>query len=158
MGVDFSAPFKNQIMTVYDGVIVRSNDYKKDVDIDTYNSFLEISAKVGKTPEDIYNFILLGKSVVIDHGYSLTTKFRTITVYSHLSSIQDNIIAGTVVAQGDVIGFSGNTGTSSGALQNKKWAHLHWEIFFDDSKGRYFIGQNIPTELLKNNIDLLFEQ
>ena len=158
MGVDFSAPFNHPIRAVYGGVIVRSNGYQKDVDIDTYNSFLEISAKVGKTPEDIYNFILLGKSVVIDHGYSLTTKFRTITVYSHLSSIPDDIIAGSVVAQGDVIGFSGNTGTSSGALQNKKGAHLHWEIFFDDSKGRYFIGQNIPTELLKNNIDLLFEQ
>ena len=158
MGVDFSAPLNHPIRAVYDGIVVRSNAFQKDVDIDTYNSFLEISAKVGKTPDDIYDFILLGRSVVIDHGYSITNKFRTITVYSHLSSIPDNLVAGSVVTQGDIIGFSGNTGTSSGALQNDKGAHLHWEIFFDDAKGRYFIGQNIPAELLKNNIDLLFEQ
>tara|TARA_B100000989_G_scaffold107428_1_gene78740 strand:+ start:340 stop:1053 length:714 start_codon:yes stop_codon:yes gene_type:complete len=157
MGVDFSAPLNYPIRAVFDGVIVRSNQFQEDVDIDTYKTFLEMSAKVGKTPDDIYHFILLGKSVVIDHGYSITDKFRTITVYSHLSSIPNDLIAGTKVKKGDVIGFSGNTGTSSGARKNDKGAHLHWEIFFDDSNGRYFLGQNIPTELLKNNIDLLFE-
>lgn len=157
MGVDFSAPLNYPIRAVFDGVIVRSNQFQEDVDIDTYKTFLEMSAKVGKTPDDIYHFILLGKSVVIDHGYSITDKFRTITVYSHLSSIPNDLIAGTKIKKGDVIGFSGNTGTSSGARKNDKGAHLHWEIFFDDSNGRYFLGQNIPTELLKNNIDLLFE-
>ena len=78
-------------------------------------------------------------------------------MYSHLSSIPDNLVAGSVVTQGDIIGFSGNTGTSSGALQNDKGAHLHWEIFFDNKNGRYFLGQNIPTELLKENIDQLFK-
>ena len=73
--------------------------------------------QVGKTPDDIYNFILLGKSVVIDHGYNITDKYRAITVYSHLSSITDGIMAGDVVKAGDIIGLSGNTGTSSGALQ-----------------------------------------
>ena len=157
MGVDFSAPLNHPIRAVYGGVVVRSNGYQKDVDIDTYNSFLEISARVGKTPEDIYNFILLGKSVVIDHGYEITDKFRTITVYSHLSSIAEGLIAGSIIKQGDIIGLSGNTGTSSGALNNNKGAHLHWEMFFDDSSGRYFLGQNIPTGLLKNNIELLFQ-
>ena len=157
MGVDFSAPLNYPIRAVFDGVIVRSNQFQEDVDIDTYKTFLEMSAKVGKTPDDIYHFILLGKSVVIDHGFSITDKFRTITVYSHLSSIPNDLIAGTKVKKGDVIGFSGNTGTSSGARKNDKGAHLHWEIFFDDSNGRYFLGQNIPPELLKNNIDLLFE-
>ena len=157
MGVDFSAPLNYPIRAVFDGVIVRSNQFQEDVDIDTYKTFLEMSAKVGKTPDDIYHFILLGKSVVIDHGFSITDKFRTITVYSHLSSIPNDLIAGTKVKKGDVIGFSGNTGTSSGARKNDNGAHLHWEIFFDDSNGRYFLGQNIPPELLKNNIDLLFE-
>ena len=110
-----------------------------------------------ETIQDIYDFILLGKSIVIDHGYDITDKFRTITVYSHLSSITEGLVAGDVVQQGDVIGFSGNTGTSSGALQNDKGSHLHWELFFDDSTGRYFLGQNIPSNLLKNNIEQLFK-
>ena len=95
---------------------------------------------------------------MIDHGYDITDKFRTITVYSHLSSITEGLVAGDIVQQGDVIGFSGNTGTSSGALQNNKGSHLHWELFFDDSTGRYFLGQNIPSNLLKNNIEQLFNK
>jgi murein DD-endopeptidase MepM/ murein hydrolase activator NlpD len=95
--------------------------------------------------------------VIIDHGYAITSKYRSITVYSHLSSIPESIKPGVVVKEGDLIGYSGNTGTSSGALRNDKGAHLHWEIFFDNNNSRYFLGQNIPAELLKENIDLLFK-
>ena len=66
-------------------------------------------------------------------------------------------MAGNKVQSGDIIGLSGNTGTSSGALQNDKGAHLHWELFFDDKSGRYFLGQKIPPGLLKNNIEQLFQ-
>ena len=156
-GIDFSSPLNYPIKAVYDGIVIRSNNQHEDVDINTYNELLLTTEKLKKTPEDIYNFILLGKSIVIDHGYSITKKFRTVTVYAHLSSIPNEIKPGTRVAQGDIIGFSGNTGTSSGALRNEKGAHLHWEIHFDDSKGRYFLGQNIPEELLHSNIVQLFE-
>ena len=157
LGIDFSAPMGYPIRAVYDGVVVRSNNTHEDVDIETYNSFLATSSKLGKTPEDIYNYILLGKSIIIDHGYAITSKYRSITVYSHLSSIPESIKPGVVVKEGDLIGYSGNTGTSSGALRNDKGAHLHWEIFFDNKNGRDFLGQNIPTELLKENIDQLFK-
>lgn len=157
LGVDFSAPMDYPIHAVYDGIVVRSNNMYEDVDADTYNSFLATTTELGKTPEDIYNYILLGKSVIIDHGYAITSKYRSITVYSHLSSIPESIKPGAIVKEGDLIGLSGNTGTSSGALRNNKGAHLHWEIFFDNKSGRYFLGQNIPTELLKENIDLLFK-
>jgi len=157
MGVDFSSPMNYPIRAAFDGVVVRSNAFQQDVDIDTYNYFLNLSSQVGKTPDDIYNFILLGKSVVIDHGYNITNKYRAITVYSHLSEISKGLVPGIVVKKGDIIGLSGNTGTSSGALQNDKGAHLHWELFFDDRTGRYFLGQNIPSDLLKINIEQLFE-
>ena len=157
MGVDFSSPMNYPIRAAFDGVIVRSNAFQEDVDIDTYNYFLSLSSQIGKTPDDIYNFILLGKSVVIDHGYNITDKYRAITVYSHLSSIREGMMAGDIVKAGDIIGLSGNTGTSSGALQNDKGAHLHWELFFDDKSVRYFLGQNIPSDLLKINIEQLFQ-
>jgi murein DD-endopeptidase MepM/ murein hydrolase activator NlpD len=156
MGVDFSSPMNYPIKAAYGGVVVRSNAHQEDVDIETYEYFLDLSAKVGKTPDDIYNFILLGKSVVIDHGFNITEKYRSITVYSHLSSITEGLVAGSKVKQGEVIGLSGNTGTSSGSLRNNRGSHLHWEIFFDDDSGRYYLGQNIPPELLKLNIELLF--
>jgi len=156
-GIDFPIPLNGPIMAVSGGIIVRSNPMHSDVDIKTYNAFLETTQKLSKTPEDIYNYILLGKSIVIDHGYSIAPNFRTISVYAHLSSIADGVLPGTRVEKGQLIGFSGNTGTSSGALRNEKGAHLHWELYFEDSSGKYFLGQNIPAELLKENIDLLFD-
>ncbi|MEC7822809.1 MAG: M23 family metallopeptidase [Candidatus Neomarinimicrobiota bacterium] len=156
-GIDFPIPLNGPIMAVSGGIIVRSNPSHNDVDIETYNAFLETTQKLSKTPEDIYNYILLGKSIVIDHGYSIAPNFRTISVYAHLAGIADGILPGTRVEKGQLIGFSGNTGTSSGALKNEKGAHLHWELYFEDDGGKYFLGQNIPPELLKENIDLLFE-
>ena len=85
------------IHAVYDGIVVRSNNMYEDVDVDTYNSFLATTTELGKTPEDIYNYILLGKSVIIDHGYAITSKYRSITVYSHLSSIPESIKPGAIV-------------------------------------------------------------
>ena len=157
-GVDFSVPLNAPIMAVASGVVVRSNPKHVDVDIDTYNAFLATSAQLNKTPDDIYNYILLGKSVVIDHGYTITSKFRTISVYAHLSSIPEGIVPGAQVEQGSVIGLSGNTGTSDGALKNDRGAHLHWEMHFDSASGRYFLGQNIPSNYLYNNIELLFDK
>ena len=157
-GIDFSVPLNAPVMAVASGIVVRSNPQHVDVDIDTYNAFLATSAELNKTPDDIYNYILLGKSIVIDHGYTITSKFRTISVYAHLSSIPEGIVPGAQVEQGAIIGLSGNTGTSDGALKNDKGAHLHWELHFDSANDRYFLGQNIPPDYLYNNIELLFDK
>ena len=157
-GIDFPTPLNTPIMAVSSGIVVRSNPTHSDVDIDTYKTFLETTQKLSKTPDDIYNYILLGKSIIIDHGYTIVPTFRTISVYAHLSSITEGILPGIKVEKGQVIGLVGNTGTSSGALRNDKGAHLHWEIHFENTTGRYFLGQNIPPEILKDNIDLLFDK
>ncbi len=53
-----------------------------------------------------------GNSILVDHGNGLTTR------YAHLSEI--DVSVGQVVAQGEAIGRSGNTGYSTGP-------HLHFE-------------------------------
>jgi murein DD-endopeptidase MepM/ murein hydrolase activator NlpD len=54
-----------------------------------------------------------GNMVIIDHGGGLFSG------YAHLSEIK--VTEGQMVAAGDVIAASGNTGLSTGA-------HLHWEM------------------------------
>ncbi len=54
-----------------------------------------------------------GYLIVVNHGNGFET------YYAHLSGF--NVIPGQVVSQGDLIGFTGNTGRSSGP-------HLHFEI------------------------------
>jgi murein DD-endopeptidase MepM/ murein hydrolase activator NlpD len=57
-----------------------------------------------------------GKHIVIDHGYGYET------LYAHLSDF--NVKAGDQVTRGDLIGFLGNTGRSSGP-------HLHYGVYRD---------------------------
>lgn len=54
-----------------------------------------------------------GYTVVIDHGYGF------VTMYAHLSDTKPAV--GTEVSRGDVIGWVGNTGNSTGP-------HLHYEV------------------------------
>ncbi|MBD3766843.1 MAG: peptidoglycan DD-metalloendopeptidase family protein [Gammaproteobacteria bacterium] len=60
-----------------------------------------------------------GLKVVVNHGYGFKT------VYAHLSKA--SVKRGEVVAKGDDIGLSGNTGLSSGP-------HLHYEVHFMNNK------------------------
>ncbi|HEX2252454.1 MAG TPA: M23 family metallopeptidase [Thermoanaerobaculia bacterium] len=55
----------------------------------------------------------LGKSVTLAHGYGLSTR------YGHMSDLA--VRAGQRVERGDVIGYVGNTGRSTGY-------HLHYEV------------------------------
>jgi len=57
-----------------------------------------------------------GRMVEIDHGNGLSTR------YGHLSSFAPGIVPGVRVQKGDLIGFVGNTGRSTGP-------HLHFELW-----------------------------
>jgi septal ring factor EnvC (AmiA/AmiB activator) len=70
----------------------------------------------------------IGNMVLIDHGFGYTTRF------GHLSRF--NVHEGQRVKRGDVIGFVGNSGRSTGP-------HLHYEVrFFDTPKN--------PTDFVLN--------
>lgn len=59
-----------------------------------------------------------GKWLLIDHPNGLST------MYAHLSHI--GVVPGQSVSTGDVVGFTGNTGFSTGP-------HLHWTLYVSDA-------------------------
>ncbi|MFO7888296.1 MAG: peptidoglycan DD-metalloendopeptidase family protein [Eubacteriales bacterium] len=63
-----------------------------------------------------YNY-LLGKYILLDHGYGIITK------YAHLYTT--NVEEGDLVKKGDFIGSMGYTGQSTGS-------HLHYEIIIEN--------------------------
>ena len=63
----------------------------------------------------------LGKAIIIKHGANYTT------VYAHLSKYARNLHKGKTVRKGQVIGYVGSTGRSTGA-------HLHYELRY---KGKH---------------------
>lgn len=59
-----------------------------------------------------------GKWVLIEHASGLAT------AYAHLDSFAPGIVPGARVAQGDIVGITGDTGQSTGP-------HLHYEVLVD---------------------------
>lgn len=80
-----------------------------------------------------------GVLIILDHNYG----FRTL--YGHLKKVAVN--KGDVVKKGDLIGYTGNTGLSSGP-------HLHYEV-------RYIQSALQPLNFMKwdmQNSDLIFKK
>jgi murein DD-endopeptidase MepM/ murein hydrolase activator NlpD len=75
-----------------------------------------------------------GNAIRIDHGAGERTR-QLSTIYGHLSRFAPGIVPGARVLQGDLIGFSGNTGRSTGP-------HLHFEL---QSKGKPVNPLNNPA-------------
>jgi murein DD-endopeptidase MepM/ murein hydrolase activator NlpD len=86
-----------------------------------FHTGIDISAKYGSAVKTADSGEVIfagwwdgyGKAIVVDHGR------KTTTVYAHLSRIYKGV--GAVVAKGQVIGLTGNTGYSTGP-------HLHFEV------------------------------
>jgi len=76
-----------------------------------------------------------GNMIEIDHGNGLTTR------YGHLSKVE--IEAGDTVTRGQLIGYVGSTGRSTGP-------HLHYEVRIGERSinPRHFLPQE-PTDLAK---------
>lgn len=75
-----------------------------------------------------------GKRIEIDHGFGFTT------LYAHMSEF--NVKKGQKVKRGDVIGYVGNTGTSTGP-------HLHYEVHVRGKKQNpqfYYFKEDFTAE------------
>jgi len=157
-GIDFISPYNTPVYASLSGTVVVANNSYKDLDIEKYNSFLKITSQLKKTPKDIYTHVLLGKYIIIDHGFDFINDFRTTSTYAHLSKINGNIRSGTYVKKGDLIGYVGNTGTKYATKSNNLGAHLHWEMHFENDTNIYYLGENIPNDKLIELIETYFER
>ncbi len=75
-----------------------------------------------------------GNHIRIDHGFGYTT------IYAHLSEY--NVRLGQNVKRGEIIGYVGNSGRSSGP-------HLHYEVHLDEDKlnpVNFYYGELSPAE------------
>lgn len=82
-----------------------------------------------------------GKQVEIDHGYGYVTK------YAHLDKF--NVKKGETVKRGEIIGYVGNTGSSTAP-------HLHYEVIKDDKKVNpmNFFFQDLNAEEYEKLLEL----
>ncbi len=156
-GIDFFANWGTPVRAVAPGVVVRSDQYYKEIPADFRVDMLKTSAKVGNTPSDIFNNILLGKSIFLDHGFDLIPGFRSITIYAHLSHIESSIKPGYKVKAGELIGKSGNTGMRESTIGSKAGSHLHWELILQKEDDEIYLGRNMPNPELYQMLKRIFQ-
>jgi murein DD-endopeptidase MepM/ murein hydrolase activator NlpD len=108
-----NTPFSTANPQIYNGAGHNGVDFGAPTGTPLEAALLGTVKGTGNTDE-VKGCYSYGKWVLIEHGNGLTT------LYSHLSRI--NVSAGQKVSTGEVIGYSGNTGYSTGP-------HLHFTVF-----------------------------
>ncbi len=147
-GIDFYVNWGSPVRAVADGVVIRADQHYKEIPSEFRKKLLSEAKQLGHTPSDVFEHILVGQSVYIDHGFDLVSGYRTVSIYAHLSHVKPEIKPGELVARGQVIGLSGNSGTEQSTLGTRKGAHLHWELILQDAGGEYYLGQGVKSDLL----------
>ena len=155
-GIDFPGLYGSEILSVLDGIIIRADHNYKEVSNDFRNNLLEKASIIQRTPSDIFEHLLLGQVVYIDHGFNLISGYRVVTIYAHLSHINSNMKIGSSVKKGQEIGKSGNSGTKDSTLKKKTGAHLHWEMILQNKEGEYYLGQGEAHDTLYPFLNNLF--
>ena len=155
-GLDFFANWGTPVRSVADGVVVRSDLHYEEVPADFRENLLKATTKVGHTPSDIFNSVLLGKSVFLDHGFDLIPGFRTISIYAHLSHIEKEIVPGAIVKRGELLGKSGNTGMRESTIGSKAGSHLHWEMILQKGEQEIYLGKGMSNPELYEMLFRIF--
>ena len=148
-GIDFYVNWGTPVRAVADGVIIRAEHGYKEMSADFRLDVLNDTKILGRTPSDVFEHLLLGQAVYIDHGFDLVAGYRAVTIYAHMSHINSNITIGSMVRRGEVLGLSGNTGTKDSTLKKKTGAHLHWEMILQNKVGEYYLGQGLKSDSLR---------
>lgn len=116
----YSSPFGQRIHP-----LTKKREFHRGLDIKTRPGVPVIAAADG-TVTKVKREVYLGKMVEINH-----TAQRLKTLYAHLQGYADGLKPGQQVKRGQVIGYVGNTGRSTGA-------HLHYGVY--DARQRKWVN------------------
>lgn len=117
------------VLAVFAGRVVRADLSYLDPTQAEINAYLANP----NTEESLDKF--RGRQVWIDHGGGIITR------YSHLSGIAPGISVGTMVPQGQLVAYVGESGTPESVTNPGREYHLHFEIRTGDT----YLGKGLPA-------------
>jgi murein DD-endopeptidase MepM/ murein hydrolase activator NlpD len=119
-------------VAVASGVVLRADHGYVEQTIAEYEDVINVSRRSLDTPPDALDR-LRGRQVWIEHAGGFVTR------YAHLSAIPADVVVGERVEQGQVIGYTGNSGTLEAAQGTRDDPHPHVEIW----RGNVYLGQGM---------------
>ena len=156
-GIDFFTNWGTPVRAVADGTVIRADHDFEEVSPEFRKNLLKKAVNLKRTPSDVFEHILLGKAVILDHGLNLIPGFRVITIYAHLSHINNHIKPGQSIAAKELIGKTGNTGMEASTYGKRDGAHLHWEMILQNKNGEFYIGQKLSYDKLYSILNRMFK-
>ena len=127
------------IVAMASGTVVRADHGYVEMTRAEYDDVILASRTVMITPEDMLDR-LRGMQVWLEHPGGFVTR------YAHLSDIPPEVQVGERVTQGQVVGFTGNSGTVEAADGTQDDPHPHVEIWRADE----YLGQGRePAEIFE---------
>lgn len=138
--------FGDPVYAAGDGFIYRIDHVYSEPVTAQRDEMLQQSAAAGNTPEAVLDK-LRGRQVWIVHADGVITR------YAHLYAVSEQLKVGDRVDAGAFIGTVGNSGTSSGAADNRDGAHLHFEIRL----GGGYLGEGMEPEAVRLLLQKILE-
>lgn len=84
------------------GTVIRADHHFVEVSPEFRLQLLDEAKQLGHTPSDVFEHLLVGQSVYIDHGFDLIPGYRAVSIYAHLSHIPGEIKPGVTVFCGSI--------------------------------------------------------
>ena len=156
-GIDFFADWGTPVRAVAEGTVIRADHNFKEVSSALRSELLQKASQIHRTPSDVFEHVLLGKSVVLDHGLNFIPGYRVITIYAHLSHINKNVKPGVKIKKGEQLGKTGNTGMQASTLGKRDGSHLHWEMILQNKDGEFYTGQGLKYKELYPLLKSMFK-
>lgn len=115
------------------GVVIRADgDYVEHTPAEYEDLIARATGSLSTPPEVLDG--LRGRQVWIRHPGGFVTR------YAHLSGVAEDVVEGTRVAQGQVIGYTGNSGTIEAAEGRRDEPHPHVELWRGEET---YLGQDM---------------
>lgn len=144
------------VVAVADGVLERVDDAYSELDSEVWKALLAEVEANGATPSQLDRF--RGRQIWLRISESETSSSRAagwVVRYAHLAGIAPNVQVGSRVYQGQVLGYVGNSGTSTGVAGNTDGSRLHFELWRNEQE---FWGKGLNSEEVRQRAQQLFVQ
>ncbi len=140
-GIDVNR--STQVLSIAEGTVVRADHDYIEYTVSDRDKILNYAVTLPHTPQYILDG-LRGRTVWVQYADGVMAR------YAHLDSIASEVIIGSTVNQGQVIGYVGNSGTSYGIDGNDLGLHLHLDLLIYNHLFWEHLSQQEIREVLEN--------